>query len=58
MCNLLHPGKPLNIPELKEDWGKGSPPSLQWQSRQGDRERFIFLLFCHSQKIEIFAVKI
>lgn len=27
MDNLLHPRKPLNVPELGEDWGKVSPPT-------------------------------
>lgn len=45
VCNLLHPREPLNIPELRGDWGKGSTPTpLQWHSRQGDREKFAFIL--------------
>lgn len=58
-CNLLHPREPLNIPELRGDWGKGSTPApLQWHSRQGDREKFAFILsfpadwnFCCSKSV-------
>lgn len=56
--NVLHPRKLLNIPELGEYWEKDPlhPHPLQWHSRQGDRERFIFLSFCYSQQTDIFAV--
>lgn len=41
MDNLLHPRKPLAIPELGEDWRTVSP--LQRRSRQRDKRNFILL---------------